>query len=594
MRPPSSLATLETQLQNYSRAGITDLYLETFYHGLSTGKQGVFNRRFTYDYLQSAIALAARYNIRTHAWLEAAYWQYQTTGAYNFTANPDWRAINISTGQPGGDIADQIFANLAHPGVQAKLRAYTKELAAYPGLWGIQTDYHRYPLDNNTGDVYTVPWGYDAHMQGAFRASINSTTADIFTQADRPGRTHWNGFLAFRRAGVSEAARQMFLGIREVSADVVFSGAVFAAYPDNSAQISKCQDWGAWCAGGYLDQAVPMAYATSLTNKRNELNTAKAIAGATPVIAGLAITSGQPALADQLNVLNQVSLRDFILFEGNQITPANEAALQTWLAANDPPMRADLNGNGVMDSGDYDLFLASYTGQSSPSTSGARPNLNKDTVLDTTDHRLMREAIARYRIGQFGLLTQSDRDQLNASRGAAAASGGSSAKHLYDFNLDGAVNDADLALMERFGDPRPFAFGQVSFGDLGGPQPASVRVEWLQPNGALIQASQQALGSGGRFVLPTPGAGSYRLRVVRAPWLAQSFPVTVGATDVVPPVFALVNGDVNQDGEVDLTDVDLVIAAYLQAGGPADLNQDGEVDLTDVDIAIANYLSSGS
>ena len=49
-------------------------------------------------------------------------------------------------------------------------------------------------------------------------------------------------------------------------------------------------------------------------------------------------------------------------------------------------------------------------------------------------------------------------------------------------------------------------------------------------------------------------------------------------------------GDVDGSGEVDLTDIDLVIANYLTSNAQFDIDLSGEVDLTDVDIAIANYL----
>lgn len=62
-------------------------------------------------------------------------------------------------------------------------------------------------------------------------------------------------------------------------------------------------------------------------------------------------------------------------------------------------------------------------------------------------------------------------------------------------------------------------------------------------------------------------------------------------------VITLRNGDVDQNGEVDLTDIDLIIGDYLTEGGTiegeiTDLDANGEVDLTDIDIAIGNYLEA--
>lgn len=52
----------------------------------------------------------------------------------------------------------------------------------------------------------------------------------------------------------------------------------------------------------------------------------------------------------------------------------------------------------------------------------------------------------------------------------------------------------------------------------------------------------------------------------------------------------LPNGDADGSGEVDLTDIDLIISRYLTTNAQADIDGSGEVDLSDVDIAISNYL----
>lgn len=108
----------------------------------------------------------------------------------------------------------------------------------------------------------------------------------------------------------------------------------------------------------------------------------------------------------------------------------------------------------------------------------------------------------------------------------------------------------------------------------------------------------------GPAVLPT-GATTLKMIVGGASFLDKV--VTLTVPNPANPVTAspgidfgtitLVNGDVDQNGEVDLTDIDLIIADYLTAGGTAegtitDLDANGEVDLTDIDISIGNYLAA--
>lgn len=88
--------------------------------------------------------------------------------------------------------------------------------------------------------------------------------------------------------------------------------------------------------------------------------------------------------------------------------------------------------------------------------------------------------------------------------------------------------------------------------------------------------------------------GSYDLRVKTPGFLRRKVTRTLVETANTTGVnFTLLGGDVDNSGEIDLTDIDLIIGKYLEAGPlPEDVNGSGEVDLTDVDIAIGNYLES--
>ncbi len=597
LRPPATLALLETQMQNYANAGLTDLYLETFYWGISTGKQGVFNARFPYDYLAAAITMGARYNIRLHCWVEAGYWQYQSVGGYNFTNNPEWRVISRATGATGGDQAQQIFANLCHPGVQAKLRAYTKELAEYPGLWGIQTDYHRFPIDDNTGDSYTAPWSYDSWSEQAFRQHTGNATLSLASQASNTNHTFWNSFLTWRRNQISEAARQMYLGIQESSDDVVFGGAVFPALVNNSAQRSKCQDWAAWCAGNYLDEPAPMSYTSSTTTLQSDLILSKSMAGSKKVLAGIAITAGQPSATVQLqtaaftssNSSQNVNVQDFIFWEGNQITALNGPGIKTWLNANHRPMRADLNGNRVLDMGDYDLFLQTYTGSQVGAASNPRLDFNADGFINSFDHAAIRKAIASYRIGPRGKLSESDWEQFDLARTAAPAGGGVAVKNLYDFDQDGDVDDADAIHMRKAAWTGPFAFLQVNLQDwVASSDGQSVQVSW-KDGGTQLSSWTGILSADQKFSIPAHAGTGLILTVSKPNFLTRKIILSPGALDVVLPAINLINGDSDGSGEIDAADIDLGISLFGSNSANADLDGSGEVDAADLDIIIANF-----
>ncbi|MBS1704689.1 MAG: family 10 glycosylhydrolase [Armatimonadetes bacterium] len=596
LRPPATLAEFEATAQALSTAGITDLYLETFYHGLSTGKAGVFDARFGFDYLQQAIPLAARYNIRIHAWIEASYWQYGTTGAYNFTGHPEYQVLNIATGTTGGDASGQVFANLCHPDVQAKLRAYTKELAAYPGLWGIQTDYHRMPIDNNTSDSYTAPWSYDTYSQAAFKA-LYGTTVDINTQADKPGRPYWNQFLTWRRNGISEAANQMHQGILESSSDVVFSGAIFPTAMTSSAQIAKCQNWPAWCSNGYVNQVVPMCYGSTTSSVVADINATLTQAGSVRVVPGLAITSGHPAVADQLSAIKANGQEDFVIFDaGTAIQSANQTAIKNWVTTS-TKMRADYTNNGTIDAKDWARFLLVYAGSKITVPNGAaRFDLNNDGFLDSTDHSLFRQKLRQYRLGESGHLNNSDRLSFESSYTGAGSGFGTAPFDLYDFDIDGDVDTADREWMERAGSEYGIVFASVTLADsvLGPSQP--IDFEYRDTSGLLLYQARMTPDTDGKVLLPMPNVlGAAALSVKPVHYLRQSIPLDVDGNDKVNVLISPINGDIDGDNAITIFDYSSLSDSFDSTLGDsgytadADLDDDGAVTIFDYVILSQNF-----
>lgn len=97
--------------------------------------------------------------------------------------------------------------------------------------------------------------------------------------------------------------------------------------------------------------------------------------------------------------------------------------------------------------------------------------------------------------------------------------------------------------------------------------------------------------------LPVFLSGPAQLEVDGAQFLREIANITLTGQGQALNVVRMRNGDVDNSGEVDLTDIDVIIGDYLSAGGSeegsiTDLDNNGEVDLTDLDIAIGNYLEA--
>ncbi len=82
----------------------------------------------------------------------------------------------------------------------------------------------------------------------------------------------------------------------------------------------------------------------------------------------------------------------------------------------------------------------------------------------------------------------------------------------------------------------------------------------------------------------------YNATLQQCGWIGEISTEVAGAIDLHPDAVAqeTVTGDVNGDGQVDITDVNLIINAILAGSDntTCDINADGEVDITDVNLAI--------
>lgn len=452
LRPPTSLVTLDTWLGDLAEAGVTDLFLETFYHGLATNDSSVFNDRFGFDYLAEAIVIAHRYGIRVHAWLETGYWGFGSSADYILNVHPEWLVIDVNAASPVGDQTSQKFVNLGHPGVQQMLADYVAELAAIPGLEGVHIDYHRYPVDNTTTPSSPAPYSYDAQTMSGFQSL--GFGLPLITAAT-PSGSEWSAYVQFRRDQISSAAQIMFDAINAVTPGQLFSAAIFASATTSSTQLSKMQDWPAWANGGYMEIIIPMAYGPTQSSIRNDLNLAKSLAPSTLIVAGLALTgtSSHPPVATQLDAVAQAGLNGFVFFEGGYLamTPAERTSLRNWLDLNAPVQPGDLDSDGLVDGRDLAFFATVYTGTPVP-VNGRNRELDFDDsgLIDAQDEAILLDRFARARYGADGVVDAIDFQAfLNSFSGPGPGGPVGPVINLHDLDADGDVDYDDQLVFHR-------------------------------------------------------------------------------------------------------------------------------------------------
>lgn len=119
----------------------------------------------------------------------------------------------------------------------------------------------------------------------------------------------------------------------------------------------------------------------------------------------------------------------------------------------------------------------------------------------------------------------------------------------------------------------------------------------LRQQGSTVRTVQVTLDSEGNYAIPEVEAGTYDLAFKASHWLRKvvSGVVAAGTADVTGVDVSLINGDVDGDNEVGLTDAGALIAAFGSGPGDAawnpdaDLNGDEEVGLVDFGILVRNF-----
>lgn len=114
----------------------------------------------------------------------------------------------------------------------------------------------------------------------------------------------------------------------------------------------------------------------------------------------------------------------------------------------------------------------------------------------------------------------------------------------------------------------------------------------------VIMAVPGLIGPGGVYDINAPGAGQYSLAIKHTHWLRQAISVDTTSGPGVAN-FSLVNGDIDEDNEVGISDYSQLSSSYGSFEGDpnwnpmADLNNDQEVGITDYAILSSNYGAFG-
>lgn len=444
LRPPASLTTFEQYAALAAGCGIQDIFLETLYWGRDTANVGrpEFPTRFAFDYLAQAIPLAAKYGVRVHAWCETGYLDYGSSPSAFLQANPDFVVKHRDpSNTTTGDLADQRFVNLGNPGVRSALNAYFAGLTQkYPGLEGIQADYHFFPLASSGA----APWSYDNWAIAAFTAQYGRSP---LTNSNTSGTTYDSQWLSWNRNNVTQALVQLRQAVDSVSTSPTFSAVAFADW-SSATHRSKMIDLPSWGTTNAAEAYFVMSYFGSTSAIESDLQKGLTAVPGKRLVAGLAnlTNSSRPSIRDQLTSAKKMGVNDFSWFDLPTFITNYwmREQLLGWLQASAPRLRGDFNNDLSVDARDWKRFEQVWTSGIVPASALPRADYTGDGFISSADWALFKTEFSKFRFGDDGIVDLRDITNLRACLGFT---GGGTVEgalmHLYDLDGDGDVDYTD-------------------------------------------------------------------------------------------------------------------------------------------------------
>ncbi|MBN1901637.1 family 10 glycosylhydrolase [Candidatus Sumerlaeota bacterium] len=322
VRPESDYTYATIQLDDMKRAGFTDVFVETFYHGFAIFPSEIVPIRpemNNKDMLHFYLTEAKKRGMKLHCWIETYYWEVDTTQYPQFPKttlfddHPEWRAILRDRNTTEKAEFAHIFANPAHPGVQKLLVDFIREIIMKYPLDGINLDYLRYP--SGPPDA-----GYDDYTTAEYKKlkGLDPRTIPV-----DPDNMDWREWVEFREDQVLALTRKIKDTKDAIKKEVILSAAIFPGAPENRYKDAHFQNWRKM---DYLDVIIPMVYSPTLKGiEEGIMNVQRFIPTGSniklmPVLAirrkNIDAYSGayHPLMIDQMKIIEKLNLPGFSVF----------------------------------------------------------------------------------------------------------------------------------------------------------------------------------------------------------------------------------------------------------------------------------------
>lgn len=302
-----------------------------------------------FDPLAEIVTAAHAAGMRVHAWvnvnLVASAAQLPEDRKHVIYRHPDWlmvpRAIvqelrSVDGHSPAysgkvsrwtrvqNDRVEGLYLSPIIPDAADYTVSVISELASRYELDGVHLDYLRYP---------SAEFDYSRYAISEFRKEIAPTlSSPVRAGLDKDARidsfaypdTLQQEWMQFRRARLTSLAMRLKSAVKRARPDAIVSAAVV---PDaDEALTTRLQDWRTWVESGILDAICPMAYTTDAPVFAQQIASARAIAGARRVWAGIGAWRLSPEQTIQhIGLARKAGAAGVVLFSYDSLTGPSQA-----------------------------------------------------------------------------------------------------------------------------------------------------------------------------------------------------------------------------------------------------------------------------
>ena len=259
---------IEKTVERIKDAGITDIFLETYFHGKTIypskylRDNGVIWQReefLGFDPLEIWIKEAHKRNMKVHIWFESFYVgndKHQTTPNHVLSVYPtcaNKRLSNYDSEIPVPSLSEHngYFLDPANIQVQTYLLGILSEIISDYEIDGINLDYVRYPqtVDPSYPNYALTNWGYTKVARDEFKAMYGLDPINIIY-----GTGDWQLWTLYRQRQISEFIKSVkkLIGNRNIKLTTV-------VFPDlKKASATKMQNWKTWSMNNLVDGFTPL------------------------------------------------------------------------------------------------------------------------------------------------------------------------------------------------------------------------------------------------------------------------------------------------------------------------------------------------